>query len=103
MKVVAYTELVILVRVIFGAIFRQNSLLAPLIYVHFLRMRYYQSAFTRSAVDDLHKQIDTRVRAPGIPPAVAQGWGTVNMLVGRWAGMTLAPAQPAAPAPAPAR
>jgi len=91
MKVVAYTELVILVRVVLGAITFQNSLLSPVVYVHFLRQRYYQSAFTREAVATTSKKIEEYVRKPGNPPMVVQVWEKLEMLVGRWAGSTLAP------------
>jgi hypothetical protein len=100
MRVVAYAELVILVRVLFGAIFRRNSLLAPLIFVHFLRARYYQSTFTQKAVGEIRGQIDGRVRQAGTPPAAVQAWDTFLMLVNRWAGAILTPAQPAGAAPA---
>jgi hypothetical protein len=104
MRVVAYTELLILGRVTFGAIFRQNSLLAPLIFVHFLRARYYQSTFTQKAIGDIRGRIDARLRQPGTPPAALQAWDTVLMLINRWAGAILTPAAPTAQAgPAPAR
>jgi hypothetical protein len=102
MRVVAYTELGILARVTLGAIFRQNSLLAPLIYVHFLRARYYQSPFTKNVIGSIRTQIDTRVRQPGMPPVAVQVWDMFLMLINRWVGLTLAPG-PAQPAAAAAR
>lgn len=99
MKVVAYTELVILVRVFLGAITFQNSLLSPLIFAHFLRQRYYQSAFTREAIGAATARIDGFVRKPSNPPMVVQVWDKIQMLVGRWVGTTLtANAAPAAAA-----
>ncbi|KAH8992025.1 hypothetical protein EDB92DRAFT_1934937 [Lactarius akahatsu] len=78
MRIVAYTEIFILVRVIVGAIMFRNSFLTPIIYAHFVRMRFFQSAFTREAI---------------------QGWVTVQGLIGRWTGTTLnAPAAQAPPA-----
>jgi transmembrane protein 33 len=91
MRVVAYAELVIFVRVVLGAITFQNALLSPLIYAHFLRQRYYQSAFTREALAATTKKIDDFVRKPGNPPMVVQVWEKVQMLAGRWAGSNLAP------------
>jgi transmembrane protein 33 len=91
MRIVAYTELAICVRVILGAITFQNALLSPIIYAHFLRQRYYQSAFTREAFAVTTKKIDEFVRKPGNPPMVVQVWEKVQMLVGRWAGSNLAP------------
>jgi len=91
MKVVAYAELVILVRVTLGAITFQNSLLSPLVYAHFLRQRYYQSAFTREAFAATFKRIDGYVRKPGTSPVVVQVWEKAQMMVGRWAGSNLAP------------
>ena len=91
MKVVAYAELVIFVRVALGAITFQNALVSPLIYGHFLRQRHYQSAFTREALAAAAKKIDDLVRRPGIPPMAAQVWEQAKMLAGRWAGSNLAP------------
>ena len=98
MKLVAFIELAILLRVIIGALLFQNSLLSPIIYAHFIRQRYYQSAFTRTAIAVVHGYIDTFVRKPGNPPMVVTVWDKFNMLVSRWAGSTLAPQQPAAAA-----
>ncbi|KAF8898370.1 hypothetical protein BD779DRAFT_3443 [Infundibulicybe gibba] len=104
MRVVALTELLILGRVFIGAIaglpilslvlgyfITANSLLAPIVFAHFLRQRYYQSAFTREAVGLVTKRVDGYVRQPGSPPAAAQVWDKVQMLTSRWAGSTLAP------------
>jgi hypothetical protein len=91
MRVVAYMELLILVRVVLGAVTFQNSLLAPLIFAHFLRQRYFQSAFTRDAVADITKRVDALVRKPGNPPVLLMVWDKSQMLVQRWAGVALAP------------
>lgn len=98
MKAVAFTELFIFVRVLLGAITFQNSLLAPIIFAHFLRQRYYQSAFTREAVGTTTARLDGYIRKPGNPPVVVQVWDKIQMLVGRWAGSTLTPNAGAAPA-----
>ena len=91
MKVVAYAELVIFVRIALGAITFQNALVSPLVYGHFLRQRYYQSAFTREALATTAKRVDVFVRRPGIPPMVVQVWEKAKMLAARWAGSNLAP------------
>jgi len=96
MRVVAFAELAIFVRVLLGAITFQNSLLAPLVFAHFLRQRYYQSAFTRDAVAVSDRKVDEFVRKEGVPPVVAQVWDKVKMLVVRWGGSTLAPQEPPA-------
>ncbi|KAG5341384.1 hypothetical protein C0989_011095 [Termitomyces sp. Mn162] len=101
MRVVAFTELVILVRVVLGAVTFQNSLLSPIIFAHFLRSRYYQSAFTREAVSVTSARIDQLVRKPGNPPAVVQIWEKVQMLAGRWVGSTLTPNTAGATSPDP--
>lgn len=97
MRVVAYTELVIFVRVVLGAITFQNSLLSPLIYTHFLRQRYFQSAFTREALSAATARIDALVDREGNPPVLVQVWGQAKALTTRWLGGTLAPAPAAAP------
>lgn len=91
MRVVAFAELVIFVRVVLGAVTFQNSLLSPIIFAHFLRQRYYQSAFTREAVSVTSARIDKFVRKPGNSPVVVQIWEQVQMVIGRWAGTTLTP------------
>jgi hypothetical protein len=101
MKVVAYAELAILARVVLGAITFQNSLLSPIIYAHFMRQRYYQSAFTRDALSDTSARIDLFVRRQG-NPMLDQVWEKSQMLIGRWVGSNLAP-NPAADGAAPRR
>ncbi|KAJ7071239.1 hypothetical protein C8F01DRAFT_1244869 [Mycena amicta] len=97
MKIVAYTELVIGARVVFGTLLLQNSLLAPIVFVHFLRQRYYQSPFTRDAIAVTTKRFDDFIRKPSTPPVAVQIWDKAQMLVGRWVGTTLTPngAEPA--------
>jgi len=89
MKAVAYTELLIMGRIFLGAITFQNSLLSPIFYAHFLRQRYYQSAFTRDAIGLVDKHIDGYVRKEGVPPVAVQIWDKVKLALGRWAGSTL--------------
>lgn len=95
MRAVAYVELVIFVRVLFGALTLQNSLLSPVVYAHFLRQRYYQSTFTRDALATTNAWIDELVRKPGNPPILVQVWDKGRMLVGRWAGSALEEQAPA--------
>ncbi|THV07560.1 hypothetical protein K435DRAFT_959637 [Dendrothele bispora CBS 962.96] len=95
MKAVAYTELVILVRVVIGALLFQNSLLSPIVYVHFMRQRWYQSSFTREAVAVTATRIETTVNQQG-NPTLTGVWGQVKGLIARWAGSSVAPAPAAA-------
>ena len=94
MKAVAYTELLIMARIFLGVITLQNSIVTPLFYVHFLRQRYYQSAFTRDAIAVVDKKIEEYVRKEGVPPIAVQAWDKVRAVLGRWAGSTLAAQQP---------
>jgi hypothetical protein len=96
MKAVAYTELLIMARIFLGAITFQNSLLSPIIYAHFLRQRYYHSAFTRDAIAVVDKSIEGYVRKEGVPPIAVQTWDKVRAVLGRWTGSTLVPQQPPA-------
>lgn len=99
MKVVAYTEIFILARVIIGALMFRNSFITPIFYAHFIRMRFFQSTFTREAIVGVTGKIDEYANRPDVPPSVRQGWGTLQSLVGRWTGATLnAPAGQAPPA-----
>ncbi|KII93422.1 hypothetical protein PLICRDRAFT_131170 [Plicaturopsis crispa FD-325 SS-3] len=104
MKAVAYIELVILARVVIGAVTFQNSLLSPLVYAHFLRQRYFQSAFTRDAIGVATRRIDALASRPGNPPVALQVWEKLKMLIGRWSGSSIAPQTvPAAGVPRAAR
>jgi hypothetical protein len=98
MKIVAYIELLILARVLIGAVTLQTSIIAPIVFAHFLRQRYYQSSFTRDAIAAADVKIGETVRREGLPPAVGQVWEKARGLIGKWAGSTLAPQQ-AAPGP----
>ena len=89
MRVVAFTELVIFIRIFLGAITFQNSLLSPIIYAHFLRQRYYQSLFTREAIALTTSYLDGWVKRPGNPPAVVMVWERGTEAVRRWAGVAL--------------
>ncbi|KLO20551.1 hypothetical protein SCHPADRAFT_863320 [Schizopora paradoxa] len=92
MHVVAYAEVLIFIRIAFGALLFQNSLLAPIIYAHFLRIRYHQSPkFTQKAVHHISSLIDGYVRRPGNPPIVVTVWDKIQFLVTRWGGSVLAP------------
>jgi len=96
MRVVAYIELVLFVRVLIGAITFQSSIIAPLVYSHFLRQRYYQSSFTREAVHATDAKINEFAHKDGTPPVAGQVWDKIRLLIGRWAGNTLVPQQPPA-------
>jgi hypothetical protein len=96
MKVVAYTELVILVRVVLGAITFQNALLAPIIFAHFLRQRYYQSAFTREAFTKTTAMLDGYVTKVN-NPSVSQVYDKAKMFVGRWVGSAIIEPNPNVP------
>ncbi|KAG7450268.1 uncharacterized protein BT62DRAFT_927584 [Guyanagaster necrorhizus] len=95
MRAVAYTELLILVRVVLGALVFQNSLLSPVVYVHFLRQRYYQSAFTRDAFAATDARINALL-AQQNNPTLANIWSQARRLIARWGGSNITPA--AAPA-----
>lgn len=95
MRAVAFTEIAILVRVILGAIVFRNSLLCPIIFVHFLRQRYYQSAFTRQALSATDARIHSLI-AQQNNPTLTNVWTQARGLIGRWSGSNIAPAAAAA-------
>ena len=95
MRAVAFTELAIMLRVAVGALTFRISLISPVIYAHFLRQRYYQSAFTRHALAQADAQVTGLTTRPGIPPVVGQVWQRIRGLIGAWAGGVLqAPGTP---------
>jgi len=91
MKLVAFIELLIFVRVAFGALTFRNSLLAPLVYGHFLRQRYYQSVFTRNAVSITDVWINNLVMRAGNPPTVVRALEMIRGHVRSWGGSTMIP------------
>ncbi|KAI0961273.1 hypothetical protein AcW1_000399 [Taiwanofungus camphoratus] len=91
MKAVAFTELLIMLRVTLGAITLQNSFMSPVIYAHFLRQRYFQSKFTQSAVWFVSARVDGYVHREGVPPVLGTVWDKFKVLTSRWAGSILAP------------
>lgn len=91
MRVVAFAELFIFLRVAFGALLFRNSLMAPLIYAHFLRQRYYQSAFTREAVSYADGRISGALGNPAVPPAVGTVWGKAREFAIKWGGSVIEP------------
>lgn len=93
MKVVAYTELIILARVVLGAITFQNAILAPIIFAHFLRQRYYQSVFTRDAITKATRFIDGYVIKAN-NPIVSQIYAKLKALIEQWVGSVIEPNSP---------
>jgi len=89
MRVVAYIELLIFLRVFLGAITFQTSILAPIIIAHFLRQRHYQSSFSREAITSTDQKISDFAHKEGIHPVAGQVWDKIRALIGRWAGSTL--------------
>lgn len=58
-----------------------NSLLAPLFFAHFLRLRYYLSPPTRTAFSWVSAQVDHACNNPKCPPQVKKGVKVVKELV----------------------
>ena len=85
MRFVAYTELAIFARVLVGALLLRNSLIAPLLFAHFLRLRFYMSSFTRAAFQHVRGELDSLTQKPSCPPAVRQGYLMLTDLVSRYA------------------
>lgn len=89
MRFVSYAEVVIFVRVLVGAILFRNSLLAPLLYAHFLRLRFYMSSFTRAAFQHVRSELDSLTQNPSCPPVVRKGYLMLTDLVTRYASTVL--------------
>ncbi|WFD30581.1 hypothetical protein MSPP1_001602 [Malassezia sp. CBS 17886] len=108
MRFVSYAEVVIFVRVLVGALLFRNSLLAPLLYAHFLRLRFYMSSFTRAAFQHVRGELDNLTQNPACPPAVRKVYLMITDLVERYASTVLSiskdqsarPAQPGTSTPA---
>ncbi|RUP48265.1 hypothetical protein BC936DRAFT_144773 [Jimgerdemannia flammicorona] len=89
MQFVSYIEVVgVMGRLLLGAITFQTSFLAPLVYAHFLRLRYFMSSYTRDALLKVSARLDTLLLPPTadarIPPAVGKVYATIKSLVVRY-------------------
>jgi hypothetical protein len=94
MKLVAYVELAIFARVLFGLLLWRNSLLMPIIYGMFLRARYFQSPFTRQAFASLDAVILQGLNHPSVHGSVPQAKTYYDMLktyLGKAVGTVLVP------------
>lgn len=89
MRFVSYAEVAIFARVFVGALLFRNSLIAPLLYAHFLRLRFYMSSFTRAAFQHVRSELDSMTQNPSCPPVVRKGYLTLTDLVSRYASTVL--------------
>lgn len=97
MRFVAYSEVAIFARVLFGAVLFRNSLLAPLFYAHFLRLRFYMSSFTRGAFQHVSSVLDGYTQHPSCPPAVRRAYLMATDLISRYASTVLSVQNPGTP------
>ncbi|KIS66455.1 nucleoporin POM33 [Mycosarcoma maydis] len=89
MRFVAYAEVAIFARVLLGALLLRNSLLAPLFYAHFLRLRFYMSSFTRAAFQHVKSILDGYTQHQSCPPVVRKAYLTLTDLISRYASSVL--------------
>ncbi|GAA5979798.1 hypothetical protein JCM11641_002697 [Rhodosporidiobolus odoratus] len=96
MLFVAFIEVVgVFGRLLLGAITFQNSLLSPLFFAHFLRLRYYLSPPTRQAFAWVNGQIDEKVvKNSKVPQGVRKGVGMGRELIARYAESIISVQQP---------
>ncbi|KZT06764.1 uncharacterized protein LAESUDRAFT_725525 [Laetiporus sulphureus 93-53] len=91
MRIVAYTELVIMLRVFLGALTFRNSLIAPIIFAHFLRARYHQSKFTQASIGQINSYVEAYVRKPTTNSMIVYAWDQFKAVLFRWVGSTFVP------------
>ncbi|GAA5903079.1 hypothetical protein JCM6882_006961 [Rhodosporidiobolus microsporus] len=98
MLFVAFVEvLFVFGRLLLGAITFQNSLLSPLFFAHFLRLRFYLSPPTRQAFSYVNAQIDHHVVAnPKVPGGVKKGVKIGRELIARYSESIISVQQPGA-------
>ncbi|KDN53173.1 hypothetical protein K437DRAFT_253501 [Tilletiaria anomala UBC 951] len=102
MRFVAYSEVFIFLRLLGGAMILRNSLISPLLYAHFLRLRFYMSSFTRQAFTHVGDLLDQATKDNRCPPAVRRGYLTARDLVSRYASSVLSVSNQGSAAGAPA-
>lgn len=81
MHLVSRLELALLARLFFGAILMQNSWIILVLYTVFVRVRYAQSAFMRSAVAYVERAVDGLFVDQRVPEGVRGVWGTFKGVV----------------------
>jgi len=100
MLFVSYFEVIVIMgRVTLGAISFRNSLFTPLVFAHFLRLRYYLSPQTRQAFGYVSGQVDNAIAHPSVPDPVKKGLTIARDLVKRYSSSILQ-GQPTGAAPA---
>jgi len=103
MLFVGFVEVIVVMgRVLIGAITFRDPLFTPLIYAHFLRLRYYLSPQTRQAFAYVSKELDKITNHPSCPAAVKEGIAIARRLITRYSESILSVQTPAGAA-APAR
>ncbi|ODO07287.1 endoplasmic reticulum protein [Cryptococcus wingfieldii CBS 7118] len=94
MRFVAYTEIAIIFRLLAGVLTLRTSFVTLIFMVHFVRLRYHASPFTRGAITNITGRIDGFAAGKG--PGVQNAWSTAKRFIGSWGGMPLLPGEPAA-------
>ncbi|CAD6921864.1 unnamed protein product, partial [Tilletia controversa] len=89
MVFVAYAEVLILVRVLIGALFFRNSILLPLAYAHFLRLRFYMSTFTRASIQRCKAELDAYAHHQACPEVVRKVYLLLTDVISRYASNVL--------------
>lgn len=89
MRLVSWSETLIFARLLLGAVLLRNSLLAPLIFAHFLRLRFYMSSFTRGSWQQVGAKLDALTAKPECPAGVRRAYLTLMDLVGRYASTVM--------------
>ncbi|KAK4095952.1 hypothetical protein N658DRAFT_72706 [Parathielavia hyrcaniae] len=79
MSVVSTLEILLWIRLLFGAIlFQRRSWILLAVYTAFLRARFAQSSHVQNSFSQLEARIDNLVGAQGTPPAARQVWDGVK-------------------------
>jgi len=96
MLFVSFIEVCVLFpRLLLGAVSFQNSVFAPLFFVHFLRLRYYLSPTTRDAFAWVDKQLQAKViQNQSVPAGVKRGVSTVREMIIRYSETAIGVGQP---------
>ncbi|GAA5872564.1 hypothetical protein JCM8547_006944 [Rhodosporidiobolus lusitaniae] len=98
MLFVAFVEVgVVFGRLLLGGITFQNSLLSPLFFAHFLRLRFYLSPPTRQAFGVFNAQLDKHVVLnQKVPEGVRKGVKMARELIARYSESIISVSQPGA-------
>ncbi|KAI9193478.1 uncharacterized protein BJ171DRAFT_464339 [Polychytrium aggregatum] len=87
LRAVAFIEVFLILPFLIVSVFgRYASFTTPILFIQFLRFRYFFSSLTKQAVHELRSRLDVLFGLPAVPAVVQNGYRTVRDLIVRYLG-----------------